>query len=65
MTFGCPVMLLLPQLDVIEKGYFELIPELDKKAPIFARTVDLSEDIKMEYVELIKNRLKKTVISIL
>jgi len=61
LALGCPVMLLLPQLDVRKKGDFELIPELDKKAPIFVRTVDLAEESKTEYVELIKNRLKEIV----
>lgn len=65
LVLDCPVMLLLPQLDVRKKGDFELVPELDKKTPIFARTVDLSEDNEMEYVELIKNRLKEIVNPIL
>lgn len=65
LALGCPVMLLLPQLDVRKKGDFELIPELDKKAPIFVRTVDLSEESRIEYVQLIKNRLKEIVNTIL
>ena len=64
LAFNCPVMLLLPQLDVRKRGDFELIDELGKNACIFARTVDLSES-NLDYVSTIKNRLKNIIEPIL
>ena len=65
LAFDCPVMLLLPQLDVRKRGDFELVDELDKSAPIFTRMIDLSKEADPDYIGVIKNRLKNIVDSVL
>jgi len=65
LTLDCPVLLLLPQLEIRKKGDYELIPELNKQANIFVRTIDFSEQEDLDYIELMKSRIQQEIQSIL
>lgn len=65
LVFDCPAMLLLPQLDVKKRGDFKLVEGLDKSAFIFTRMINLSEAADLDYIVVIKKRLKKIIDSIL
>jgi len=58
LSLDCPVLLLLPQLEVRKKGDYELVPELGKQANIFVRTIDFSEKEDLDYIELMKSRIE-------
>lgn len=65
LSLDCPVLLLLPQLEVRKKGDFELVPELNKQASIFVRTIDFSEQEDLDYIELMKSRIQQEIRNII
>jgi len=65
LTLDCPVLLLLPELSEQRKGDYELVPELNKEALIYVRTIDFSEVPDEDYLEVLKNRLKVEIDEIL
>lgn len=65
LTLECPVLLLLPELEEPKKGDFELVPDLNKQALIYARTLDFTEIPDEDYILTLKSRLKKIIDEIL
>lgn len=61
----CPVLLLLPQIDEKKASDFQINQSiLNVDAKIFVRTIDFESHSDQNYIEIMKNRILKTVYDI-